>query len=268
MLPLSGTEVNVTMSDRHYIEELRDMLSRLKHDSEFLYQYGSPGSSVDFFNSLSLDDRKRLIYLALTEGDKDVQNVAHYLMQKLSPVPRNLKELFAQLTPEDKTEFEKLMEDKQLRPKLLTIIDQQKITEELQKICNQIGFLEVEEAFWILIPNDPGEETLWIEAVGGKEDGLNRVRLPSQVMYDPTKEEKHDLITAMRGALWVLHVHNHPELAGYINSCEPSRNDLIFALEWKSVRPEIKGKMKFFVVKGKSVVEYSLPLGEKKQWQI
>lgn len=256
----------MTTSNRHHIEELRDMLSNLKRDAEFLYRYGSPGSSVGLFQSLSLDDRKRLIYLALAEGDEDVQNVARYLMQNLSSPPRNLAELLAQMSPEDKAEFAEIREDKLLKTKSLTVIDRQRITEELRKVCGRIGFLKVEEAFWILIPKDPIGDAIWIEAVGGKDEVLSRIRLPFQVMYDPKKEEKYDLITAMRRALWILHIHNHPKLPGYISLCEPTADDQGFALQWKSIRPELPSKMKFFVVQGDSAVEYSLTQGGTRRW--
>lgn len=135
------------MSNRRHIEEFRDMLSNLRRDAEFLYRYGSPGSSVDLFQSLSLDDRKRLIYLALTESDNDVQNVARYLMQNFSSAPQNPAELLAQMSPEDKAELTELREDKRLKTKTPTAIDRQRITEELRKVCDRIGFLKVEDAF-------------------------------------------------------------------------------------------------------------------------
>jgi hypothetical protein len=252
------------MGNRRHIEELRDELSILRHDAEFLHRYGSPASSVGLFNRLSQDDRKRLIYLALAEGDADVQSVAHYLMQKLTPAPRNKEELFAQMSSEDRTE----LEDEPLKPRSLTPIDERRIIEELRKARDQIGFLEVEEAFWILIPHDLAEEAAWIEAVGGQDEISSHFRNPFLVVYDPKKEEKYALITAIRTALWILHIHNHPELPGYISLCEPSDNDQGFALQWKAVRPELASKMKFFVVQADNVVEYSLPQGGTKRWQI
>lgn len=254
------------MSNRRHIEELRDMLSRLKQEAAFLYRYGNLASLDDFFNNLSLDDKKRLIYLALTEGDKDIQNVANYFLKKLSPVPRNLKELLAQMSSEDKGELAELMEDKLSGPKSLTAIDEQRITAELRKACDRIGFLEVEEAFWILIPKDPAKDGFWIEAVGGKDETSVRLRFPSEVMYDPEKEEKYDLLTTMRNAMWVLHVHNHPKLPGHNSLCEPSDEDLGFALEWNSVRPELAKRLKFFVIKENMAVEYSLPQGGTRRW--
>lgn len=253
------------MGERYSVKDLRDMLNRLKRESEFLYQYGDLSSFNDLFNKLSLDDQKRLIYLALTKGDKDVKNVARYLMKKLNPAPKNFKELLTQISPEDITELESPpMEDEQLElteNEPLTTAAQQRIDEELQKACNKIGFLEVEEAYWILIPSDPAEETIWIEAVGGENKELSRVRIPTLVMYEPTKPEKHNLLIAMRRASCIIHVHNHPELPDtlyrqYSKSCQPSRADRNFALQWKSDNPEIRSKMKFFVVQGKSFVEY------------
>lgn len=94
-----------------------------------------------------MDDRKRLICLALAEGDKDVQNVAHYLMQRLSPAPRDLEELLTQMSPEDTAELAGLVEDEVSRQKTLTAIEQSRITRELQKACAQLGSLKAEEAF-------------------------------------------------------------------------------------------------------------------------
>lgn len=85
---------------------------------------------------------------------------------------------------------------------------------------------------------------------------MSRTRLSFEVMYDPKKEEKYDLIIAMRRALWILHIHNHPELPDYISLCGPTAADQDFALQWKSIRPELASKMKFFVVQGDSAVEY------------
>jgi len=254
------------MSNRRHIEELRDMFSRLKQEAEFLYRYGRLASLEDFFKGLSLEDKKRLIYLGLTEGDKDIQNVANYFMKKLSPTPENPKELLAQMSSDDKAELAELIEDKLTGSKYLTPIDEQRISEELRKACNQIGFLEVEEAFWILIPKDPAEDSSWIKALGGKDETSESIRLPNKVLYEPPKEEKYKLLTDMRKALWVLHVHNHPKLSGHNSICEPSGDDLGFALHWKSLRPELPNKSKFFVVQENMALEYSLPQGGTERW--
>lgn len=93
------------MSDRHHIDELREMLSHLKQDAEFLYRYGNPADSANLFNSLSTNDQKRLVYLALAEGDEDMKNVARYLMQKFNVEAPTMEELLRQMEPEDSTEI-------------------------------------------------------------------------------------------------------------------------------------------------------------------
>jgi hypothetical protein len=64
------------MANKYHIEKLRSMLTSLEYDAQFLYQYGNLSGSQDLFDQLSDDDKKRLIALALVEGDSDVQNVA------------------------------------------------------------------------------------------------------------------------------------------------------------------------------------------------
>lgn len=244
------------MTNRRHIEELWDMLSHLKQEAEFLYRYGNLASCEDFFNNLSLVDKKRLIYFALTDGNKDMQNVAHYFMKKLSPAPGNLEELLAQMSSEDKEEVAGFMKERLSGPKALTGIDRQRITEELQKACDQLGTLEVEEAFWVLIPNEPEKEAIWIEAIGGKDKDLSRLRFSFTVIYDPEKEERYELITSMRKACWILHLHNHPAFPGYLKPYEPSSDDKGFAAQWQMYRPELAKKMMFFVISGDRITLY------------
>jgi hypothetical protein len=63
------------VGDKCYVEELRDKLSVLKHDAASLHQYGELSSSIDFYNNLSPDDQKVLVYLVLAERNEDVRNV-------------------------------------------------------------------------------------------------------------------------------------------------------------------------------------------------
>jgi hypothetical protein len=233
-------------------EELRDILVSLKHDAEYLYQYGDLGYSKDVFHGLSVNDQRILIYLALTEGDKDIQNVAQELMQRFWKKSLSPTELLATIPPEDKAEFMK--ESCISKSSEETIA--QRIDTELHKACERIGHLETEEAFWILIPDAPAAEAVWVEAVGTEGKISSSVRFHNQVIYEPDKEEKYELLSLMRKARHILHVHNHPETPGYITYCKPSDNDRSFALYWKSVRPELASKMRFFIVKGHSFVEY------------
>lgn len=242
------------MSDRRNrnTEELRDILVSLKHDAEYLYQYGDLSYSKDVFNGLSVNDQRRLIYLALSEGDKEMQNVAQELMQRFWERSLSPTELLATMSPEDKAEF---MKESYITESSEETIAQ-RIDTELHKTCERIGHSEVEEAFWILIPNDPAVEAVWVEAVGTEGKVSSFVRFHNQVIYNPDREEKYELMSLMRKARYILHVHNHPETPGYITYCKPSDNDQSFALYWKSVRPELASKMKFFIVKGHNFVEY------------
>jgi hypothetical protein len=89
---------------RNSIEELRDMLGCLKNDAEWLYRYGDPSGSISLFKQLTMADQKRLLCLALIEGDKDTKNVARYLMQRLDPAPSSLEKLLNQMSQEDQIE--------------------------------------------------------------------------------------------------------------------------------------------------------------------
>ncbi len=250
------------MTNKHHIEELRDMLSYFKSDAESLYRKGQPGVSINLFRKLTGVDQKKLLCLALIIGDNDIENVAKYLMQKFDLTSRSIEELLAQMPAEDKAEIEEI-HIQALRTKLpngpsalsrLPRIQQKRIVQEICKACREIGALYYEEAFWILVPKDLADDALWIKA----SEGQDELRSPISVRYDPKSDEKYNLISKMRRALWILHVHNHPVLLDEISQCEASADDCGFALEWKSAIPELSYKMKFFVVQQDNFVEYSL----------
>jgi len=253
------------VSDSYYLEELRDKLSALKHDAEFLYQYGELSGSIDFFDKLSPENQRLLRYLALTEGDEDVRNVAHRLM---GPVPNSPEELLRQMSPYNRDQLEEARKGRQSKQGLMTTSDAERATNELREACNRIGSLAVEEAFWILLPCDPTEKALWIEAAGETGQVLDGYRISSHVAYEPTRDEKHSLIVSMQKAAWVLHVHNHPDVQGYVVYCAPSSDDMTFASQWKSTGLELADKMRFFVIKGQGVCEYSLPQGRVNPWRV
>jgi len=91
------------------IEQLRGYLEALKRDSEYLYRYGGLSGNTDFFPKLSDQDKRRLIFLAFIEGDKDINNVAHFLMGRLKPNPGSLRGLFLQMRCRDKKEAKRLL---------------------------------------------------------------------------------------------------------------------------------------------------------------
>jgi len=253
------------MGRRDYIEYLLDNLSILKDDAPALDQCVELSPSVDFFDGLAPERQPLFVYLALTRGDDDVKRVANRLR---GPLPNNSQELLALISPTERAELEDFLRREKVTLRLPTEADAERITRELREASSRIGYLKVEEAFWALVPSNIEENTRWIEAAGGNDSILSRLRLQSQVIYEPTADDRYNLMAAMRKALIIIHVHNHPELPGYITYCKPSPEDLVFATYWKSLDPDLEGRMKFFVVKGKCVVEYSLPQDETKPWMV
>lgn len=258
------------MTDRCHIEKLRDMLNTLEYDAQFLYQYGDLSSSWDVFESLSNDDQKRLIALALIEGNSDVQNVARFLMGRLmKPPPSNLDNLLLQMNPEDRKEVETIRSQilGGQTQAFLTMIDQRRIVEELHTACDLIGMGDIEEAYWVLIPREVNNKATWIKAMGGaRNEFYSRFGSSFQVGYAPDQEELYELITAMQKASWVLHVHNHPTSPVMGGTVLPSEKDMAFASHWKSLRPELVEKMMFFVIQSNMAMEYSYRGGGIRQW--
>lgn len=220
---------------------------------------------------LNSEDKRRLIYLAFVLGDRDTKNVAEYLMQKLDPTPSDVEELLTQLSPRDRAEIERLRtdsgqvhvsgEDRMRRT------ENDRITAQLRKAIDEIGSLDVEQAYWVLLPKDLRKAAMWIEAIRvGDDEVLSQYRFHSEAIYVPDREERYSLLNSMRGASSILHVHNHPKLPGYSGFCHPSDEDRAFAAYWKTIRPELAGKMKFFVVQESSAVEYSEERGFEKRW--
>jgi hypothetical protein len=256
------------MANRYHIEKMRDMLTSLEYEAQFLYQYGNLSSSLDLFDQLSDCDKKRLIALALTEGNSDVQNVARCLLAKLNPRPANLNALLSQMSPEDRAEAETYgvqtssqNERPQLTPALCS-----RILEELQAGCSEIGSQELEQAYWILIPAELEDDATWIEAMGGEDDFYSHYGSPYEVGYNLGQDKKYELLTDMREASWILHIHNHPVLPWLRGICLPSDQDRNAAMYWKSLWPELAGKMMFFVIQANMAVEYSAEPGWVRRW--
>ena len=258
------------MIKRRHIEELRDMLGILKNDSESLYHFGDLCYSKDCFSELLDSDRRRLIYLALSEGDEDTRAVANHLKRSLKPQPRNKEELFAQLDETDRAEieeYERLFEEIGTTDQCDTVINasvRDRISSVLREGCERIGFLEVEEAFRVLIPPESEEAPIWVGAL--QENGGFNILLPEQVIYAPEEDRKYDLLSSIRHVLYVLHIHNHPISPGHIGICMASKADCGFADHWKSIRPELANRMLFFVVQANKAVEYTADSPYKSLW--
>lgn len=254
------------MENRLNTDELRDKISLFKKGAESFYRYGDPGSSKTFFNKLSKDDKIRFLYWAFTEGDKDINNVAHYFMEQLNPTLKDVSELLAIMKPSDRNEIETIfsqVEKYQVDTELLEI-DKEKVIDILTKACEKIGSINVEEAFWVLIPSDASKDTMWLQARGLADVVISSyIRLPDKVCYDPKKEEKYSLLRMMRESSLILHIHNHPKTPNAIYGA--SRNDRSFAKHWKYIRKELTSKMHFFIIHGRTAFEYREE-GDEVQW--
>lgn len=254
------------MKDRLHIDELRDLVGHLKKGAESLYRYGDAGSSKTLFNNLSNDDQKRLLYWALIEGDKDIKNIAKYFMQQLNPAPKDVKELLAQMKPSDRDEIETISSqvDKcQVDTELLEVA-KQKVIEILNEACEKIGSIEIEKAFWVLIPSDVSKNAVWLQARGIAGANISSyIGWPDKVCYDPEKEEQYKLLSMMREASLVLHIHNHPTTPNTIYGASPS--DRSFAKHWKYLRKELTSKMLFFIIQRRTAFEYREE-GDDIQW--
>jgi len=216
---------------------------------------------------MSPTDQRRWLALAFVKGDRDMQNVAQRLLSRLEPPVAGLDELLAQLPPADRDEITSATESGVVHSS--TPEERERISLELAKAATALGKLQFEEAVWIMIPDSEETDAIWIEAVGDKRDERTSVlRLPSQVLYNPEDSHKHELLTAMRKAAWILHVHNHPVFENTIVSEGASTADRGFAMQWKSTRPEIGSKMKFFVVKEGVVTEYTETDTTKEVWSL
>ncbi len=254
------------MDNRPSTDELRDQICLFKKGAESLYRYGDPGSSKTFFNNLSNDDQKRFLYWALIEGDKDIKNIAKYFMQQLHPAPKDVKELLAQMKPSDRDEIETMSSqvDKCKVDTELLEVAKQKVIEILTEACEKIGSIEIEEAFWVLIPSDISKNAVWLQARGIAGSNISSyIGWTDKVCYDPEKKEQYKLLSMMREASLVLHIHNHPTTPNTVYGASPS--DRSFAKHWKYLRKELTSKMHFFIIQRRTAFEYREE-GDDVQW--
>ncbi len=257
------------MTKKRHIEDLREMFTCLEYDAQFLYQYGSLSVSLDLWEQLGKDDKRRLVALALREGNSDVQNVARCLMTKLEPRSSNLEQVMSQMNPEDRKEIEGygVTSSGTSSPRLLRENDKRIILGELREACNTFGSTDIEEAYWVLIPEDNSKDIIWINAMGGEENEFfTQFGSPYEVGYNPSRDELNELITNMRNAFLILHIHNHPTSFMMPSLCLPSDKDLRSASGWKSGYPDLAKKMMFFVIQANMAVEYGREAGGLIRW--
>lgn len=249
--PRLGERQDITLENKCHIEELYDLVMLLGRSVDSIYQYGDSQYCQQLFDSLSKADQNRLVLLAICIGDKRISDVINNIYHGV----KDKKTLLSRLEPQAQAEIEGI--SVQFINKSSPIdIETDEINQELQKAVQVLEGLTVEEAFWVLIYGSPMKTARWIEAVGkGEDDVLSQIRLPSRVIYDPQKEEKFNLITTMRQAQCILHIHNHPESPNVLFGA--SSNDRGFAHYWKSHRPELSHKMKFFIIQRGRIIEYT-----------
>ena len=248
------------MSNRISIDEIREDISVLEHDAEALYRYNTPVESEKLLNRISLRDKKRLLYWAISEGNKDVSNVANHFIEKLNLSTNNYDKFPLQMPEEDYLYIEKIrkqIHESTTKKKILTEYEQELSIEVLSEACGKIGFLTIERAYWILFPHDYSEGPDWIEC----SDGDASEQSAFQVTYAPNKKEKVRLLELMREASWVMHLHNHPLLPSEAESLDFSKEDREFAKYWELLRPELAYKMFWGVIQKNQVhgIPFNLP---------
>lgn len=247
------------------LDELRELFPILRSASHSLYRYGYLGKALDVFNSLSDRDKKRLIILAVYGGDKDVLNVAEKMMENITPTPSCIAELYEMISARDYDEISKYLAI--FKPKTLKHSNTDRIREELHKAIDLLGSLEIEEAYWIFIPENSVNDTSWVKAVGyGDRDISDIIKFYDKIFYDPGIKEKVTLFNIMRKSDWVLHIHNHPTFSNFYSYCKASSNDMAFVIQWKQMRPELADRMKFFVIQNDCAIEYSEDEEFIKRW--
>lgn len=100
--------------------EYQEILRLLKDDSTYLYRYGSLGESLDRFKSLTEQEKRILLCLALEKGDQDLHKVAYFLLSRLEPPAGDLKELKKQLSSWGKATLRRINRewDNPIKPEL------------------------------------------------------------------------------------------------------------------------------------------------------
>lgn len=238
---------------RRNIEELYDIINCLEREASSLYQYGESMYANELYNSLSQSDQRRLIALSLSIGSRAICDV----INKLYPKSQDVKEILFRMDLQDKTEIEEIITQFKNRcSNEIKYCIKEKINQELQKAFEIMNTLPIEEAFWIFIYEDLVKDSVWIEAASNMGEAyLSRVRFHAMVIYDPKKNDKYNLVSAIRKADYVIHIHNHPKLPNSVFGA--SSNDIGFAGYWKSYRPELGYKMKFYIIQDDKIFAYA-----------
>jgi hypothetical protein len=239
------------MSSERHIEELRDVLEKLRGDAVYLYRYGELGPCLSILDRLQEHDRRRLLGLALAANDPDLSNIALHLLAHLDPPVSGATELLMQLSEQDRSEIRE-----QFQPgieRAMSPEEEQLLRQELMKAITSMSPLKLETANWIFLSRKGSTESVWLAGSGGTDGQVPaELCVENRLYYNPDSETCWKLFHMVRKSNWALHVHNHPNKAAYA-----SGEDLVFARYWRAQRPELAAKMKFFVVAGACAVEYA-----------
>lgn len=257
------------MSVRGRIEELRDELARLRSDVASLHRYGSAAGSLAFLDKLTDCDKRILLYVAVTEGDADVVAVAEYLMKSRFADVQSFDELIQDL-PSD---ILKVLSPKRA-PRVRSAASMRAgaklvpelAREALARACEQMGALDFEDAYWIVLRSRGTDQTQWIQAIDMGDSAISDVRFSSQTVFDPDYHELHELLAEMREADLVLHVHNHPGLHDDEERCRASQQDLEFAAFWVERARDVGATLKFFVIADHCAIEYTARDSMARRW--
>jgi hypothetical protein len=248
------------------IYELRALLGRFKADAEFLYRYQNLAYVHKVIEPLGTTDRVRLLALALAEQDEDVRAVARHVCSQLA-LPDRLEDLLARLSPEERQEVEQVSSTREPgAPTDMPAELEERVRKELRGLREELSELDVEEAYWVLLTDKEHEAGAWIPAWGSSRD-QDEILLPTKVLYRPQKDEHYELLQRIRHSVLALHVHNHPPHPG-INFLDASDDDRNTAASWKTTWPDLAHKLRFFVIAGPYVFEYSLPGRGTRQWDV
>ena len=240
-----------TDAGRQSLEQLLDLVASVPSQH--------PAALIDLVKRLPLPDRRRLLCLAWMDDDSDTRTLAAGISQALDPTLTELDQLLDRLETDERQEIDRWRAAERTveARRTLTSRDTRRIRAALRRANDELGDLPREEAVWICLPPDERAASVWIDASASPKN---------TVPHFPSVEEIYALRFQFRQSQWILHIHNHPSLAGY--NGRPTGADKQFAACWSSIPPELSARMKFFVVRRGRVVEYGLADGGTLRWKI
>ena len=242
-------------SEKIRLEEIRGMLCKMKFCSECIFQGGDMEAAWEHLSGLNSDDERRFLFChTLVAGDHIDKSAARALLAKLNPAWASLEDVLPTLPPIEREEIlnTKSIMDKFYQPQKEAVLedkDEKRISLELSKAVKTIGPLPYKEAVWVLIPVNEGKDSIWVQDRPGEDE-----------------EGKFKLLSSFRAARWVLHIHNNPTQYRKGRDFKSSASDRSSSIYWKQERPDLEHKMKFFIVVGNEILEYSMVFNKTKIW--